>query len=164
MRHLAISVRLHRHFRGTPCKIELAQARNAELVAADPHFGVTVHMHERAPELPMQAYARDSTVMTPYGANVTSMAQWWRRAENNAAVRPFERLGIPISDTVPASNFECGHFVIIEERCLVMGCGGARTQEEGARQVGSWFVAERGRSALPFLMNILMNIPCTMNL
>ncbi len=53
----------------------------------------------------MQLYSRDSSVMTPYGAIITAMANWWRRGENYAAIRTYERLGIPIYDMVTAGTF-----------------------------------------------------------
>ncbi|MFZ1482000.1 MAG: hypothetical protein WAT25_14660 [Paracoccaceae bacterium] len=34
------------------------------------------------PELTMQVHSRDSSVMTPFGAVITAMANWWRRGEN----------------------------------------------------------------------------------
>src|SRR6266481_8745238 len=87
-----------------------AQAQHKELVAAYEHFGVRVHWHEPEPELPMQVYSRDSSVMTPYGAIITAMANWWRRGENYAAIRTYERLGIPVYDMVTAGTFEGGDF------------------------------------------------------
>ena len=52
----------------------------------------------------MQVYSRDSSIMTPYGAIITAMANWWRRGENFAAIRTYERLGIPIYDMVTAGD------------------------------------------------------------
>ena len=54
----------------------------------------------------MQVYSRDSSVMTPYGAFITAMSQWWRRGENYAAIRAYEKLGIPIYDMVTAGTFD----------------------------------------------------------
>ena len=63
----------------------------------------------------MQVYSRDSSVMTPYGAIITAMANWWRRGENYAAIRTYEKLGIPIYDMVTAGTFEGGDFNVIED-------------------------------------------------
>ena len=79
LRHLSTSSLSRKHLREAPCNIQVAQAQHAELVSAYQHFGVKVHMHTPQSELPMQVYARDSSVMTPYGAIITAMAQWWRR-------------------------------------------------------------------------------------
>ena len=106
----------------------------------------------------MQVYTRDSSVMTPYGAIITAMSQWWRRGENYAAIRHYERLGIPIYDMVTAGTFEGGDFNVIEEGCVLIGCGGARTQEEGARQVASWFEKEGWEVRLAFIDEYYVHI------
>jgi N-dimethylarginine dimethylaminohydrolase len=43
---------------------------------------------------------------------------------------------------VTAGTFEGGDFNVIKDRCVLIGCGGGRTQEEGAGQVESWFKKE----------------------
>jgi N-dimethylarginine dimethylaminohydrolase len=86
------------------------------------------------------------------------MANWWRRGENYAAIRAYEHLGIPIYDMVTAGTFEGGDFNVIEEGCVLIGCGGARTQEEGARQVESWFKAEGWETRLAFFDEYYVHI------
>jgi len=44
---------------------------------------------------------------------------------------------------VTAGTFEGGDFNVIEDHCVLIGCGGGRTQEEGARQ-GRKLVQEGG--------------------
>ena len=150
LKHLATSSLSRKSLREAPANIQVAQAQHAELVAAYKHFGVTVHMAPAEPELPMRVYTRDSSVMTPYGAVITAMAQWWRRGENYAALRMYERLGIPIYDMVTVGTFEGGDFNVIEEGVLLLGCGGERTQEEAAKQVADWFRAEGWEVRLAF--------------
>ncbi|MEM9138678.1 MAG: dimethylarginine dimethylaminohydrolase family protein [Pseudomonadota bacterium] len=156
--HRATSSLSRKHLREAPCNIQVAQAQHAELVSAYEHFGVYVHMLEAEPELTMQVYSRDSSVMTPYGAVITAMAQWWRRGENYAAIRAYENLGIPIYDMITAGTFEGGDFNLIEEGCLLLGCGGARTQEEGALQVKAWFEAEGWEVRLAFIDEYYVHI------
>lgn len=156
--HRATSSLSRKHLREAPCNIELAQQQHAELVDAYRHFGINVHMLDAEPELTMQVYSRDSSVMTPYGAFITAMANWWRRGENYAAIRAYEKLGIPIYDMVTAGTFEGGDFNVIEEGCVLIGCGGARTQEEGARQVASWFEAEGWEVRLAFIDEYYVHI------
>ncbi len=158
LRHLSTSSLSRKHLREAPCNIQVAQAQHAELVDAYRHFGATVHMHAPEPELPMQVYARDSSVMTPYGAIITAMANWWRRGENYAAIRTYEALGVPIYDMVTAGTFEGGDFDVIEEGCVLIGCGGARTQEEGARQVAGWFEKEGWEVRLAFIDEYYVHI------
>jgi N-dimethylarginine dimethylaminohydrolase len=80
--------------------------------------------------------------MTPWGAIITAMAQFWRRGENYACVRFYESMGIPIYDMVTAGTMEGGDFNVIEDGVLLMGCGGARTQDEGAQQIKRWIEKE----------------------
>lgn len=158
LRHLSTSSLSRKHLREAPCNIQVAQAQHAELVSAYEHFGVKIHMLKPEPELPMQVYSRDSSVMTPYGPIITAMANWWRRGENYAAIRAYEELGIPIYDMVTAGTFEGGDFNVIEEGCVLIGCGGARTQEEGALQVKQWFDAEGWETQLAFIDEYYVHI------
>jgi N-dimethylarginine dimethylaminohydrolase len=158
LRHMATSSLSRKFLREQPADIRVAQAQHAELLAAYEHFGVRVHAHTPEPELPMQVYSRDSSVMTPYGAIITAMANWWRRGENYAAIRTYERLGIPIYDMVTAGTFEGGDFNVIEDGVVLIGCGGARTQEEGARQVEGWFRREGWETRLAFIDEYYVHI------
>ena len=158
LRHLSTSSLSRKFLREDPANIRVAQAQHAELRSAYEHFGVRVHCPLLEPELPMQVYTRDSSVMTPYGAIITAMANWWRRGENYAAIRNYERLGIPIYDMVTAGTFEGGDFNVIEENCVLIGCGGGRTQEEGARQVESWFKREGWETRLAFFDEYYVHI------
>jgi len=130
--HRATSSLSRKHLREGACNLQLAQAQHAELVDAYRHFNVNVHMLDAQPELTMQVYSRDSSVMTPYGAFITALAQWWRRGENYAAIRAYEKLGIPIYDMV--------------------------TAEEGARQVASWFEAEGWEVRIAFIDEYYVHI------
>jgi N-dimethylarginine dimethylaminohydrolase len=158
LRHMATSSLSRKTLRDHPADIPVAKAQHQELRAAYAHFGVRIHSHVPEPELPMQVYSRDSSVMTPYGAIITAMADWWRRGENYAAIRTYERLGIPIYDMVTAGTFEGGDFNVIEEGCVLIGCGGGRTQEEGARQVESWFKKEGWETRLAFFDEYYVHI------
>jgi N-dimethylarginine dimethylaminohydrolase len=158
LRHIATSSLSRKHLRESPADIRVAQAQHRELTAAYKHFGVRVHAPRLEPELPMQVYTRDSSAMTPLGAIITAMANWWRRGENYAAIRNYQRLGIPIYDMVTAGTFEGGDFNVIEEGCVLIGCGGGRTQEEGARQVESWMTKEGWETRLAFFDEYYVHI------
>lgn len=158
LRHMATSSLSRKHLRENPCNIQEAQAQHKELKAAYENFGVRVHTVPPEAELPMQVYTRDSSVMTPYGAVITAMSQPWRRGENYAAIRHYESLGIPIYDMVTAGTFEGGDFNVIEEGVLLIGCGGARTNEDGARQVAGWFEDEGWEVRLAFIDEYYVHI------
>lgn len=127
---------------------DLAVRQHAELVDAYAAAGVTTHFIEPDPHLPYQVYARDSSVMTPYGAIVTQMAQWWRRGEYAPVIRFYQESEIPIYNMVTAGSFEGGDFHMIEPGCVLIGYSGERTQEQAARQVGGWLEAEGWEVAL----------------
>lgn len=130
--------------RGVPFDLDVAKAQHAEMLDAYAQAGVEVHQHAPDPELPYQVYARDSSVMTPFGAIITHMSQYWRRGENFRAIETYHNLGIPIYDYVTAGTFEGGDFNVIEPGCVLIGWEGdeGRTQEQGARQVARWMEAE----------------------
>jgi N-dimethylarginine dimethylaminohydrolase len=142
IKHLSTSSLSRKYLRESPCNIEVAKKQHAELIGAYEHFGVRVHYHQMDPNLPYQVYARDSSFMTPYGAVITNMANWWRRGENFAAIRSYQAIGIPIYDMITAGHFEGGDFNVIEPGCVLIGCGGERTQDEAAQQVRGWFEKE----------------------
>ena len=123
---------------------EVARRQHAEMVSAYESAGVTVHLHEPDPALRYQIFARDSSVITPYGAIITNMANWWRRGENFRAIETYERLGIPIYDYVTAGHFEGGDFNVIEPGTVLIGWEGdeGRSQEQAATQLRGWFEAE----------------------
>ncbi|MGF7160488.1 N-dimethylarginine dimethylaminohydrolase [Rhodoligotrophos appendicifer] len=158
LKHLSTSSLSRKYLREAPCNIPVAKEQHKELVAAYTHFGVNAHYLDLAPELPMQVYSRDSSFMTPYGAVITNMCNWWRRGENFAAIRSYQALGIPIYDMVTAGLFEGGDFDVIEDGCVLIGCGGERTTEEGALQVASWFDKEGWETKIvyfdPFFVHI----------
>ena len=118
---------------------QLAMKQHGEMVQAYEDAGVTVHFLETEEALPYQVYTRDSSFMTPYGAVVTQMAQWWRRGEYAPVIRFYQETGIPIFNMVTAASFEGGDFDVIEPGCVLIGFCGERTQEPAAKQVQGWF-------------------------
>ena len=60
---------------------QLAMKQHREMVEAYESAGVKVHYLPTDENLPYQVFARDSSFMTPWGAVVTQMHQWWRRGE-----------------------------------------------------------------------------------
>ena len=122
----------------------IAVKQHREMVSAYQSADVTVHTLTPDPELPYQVYARDSSIMTPFGAVITNMANWWRRGENFRAIETYQKLGIPIYDYVTAGTFEGGDFNVIEPGCVLVGWEGpeGRSQEQSALQLKTWFEAE----------------------
>ena len=123
---------------------DIARRQHAEMVDAYRSADVQVHLHEADPALPYQVFARDSSVMTPFGAIITNMANWWRRGENFRAIETYHRLGIPIYDYVTAGHFEGGDFNVIEPGTVLIGWEGdeGRSQQQSALQLRQWFEDE----------------------
>ena len=97
---------------------ELARAQHRELVSAYETAGVEVHRLEGDPALPYQVFARDSSVMTPWGALVTQLKQSWRRGEYAPVIRFYEGAGIPIWKMITAGAIEGGDVTIVEPVCM----------------------------------------------
>jgi N-dimethylarginine dimethylaminohydrolase len=122
---------------------QLAARQHAAMVEAYQEAGVRVHFLEPDAALPYQVFTRDSSAMTPSGAVITQLHQWWRRGEYAAALRFYQDHQIPIRGMVTAGALEGGDLMILEPGRAVIGAGEARTQEPAARQLAGW-LAEDG--------------------
>jgi N-dimethylarginine dimethylaminohydrolase len=120
--------------------VELAARQHAEMVSAYEEAGVRVHHLDPDPMLPYQVFARDSSAMTPGGAVITQLHQWWRRGEYAAAIRFYQQNEIPIRGMITAAALEGGDVIILEPGCAVIGAGEARTQEAAAHQLAGWLI------------------------
>lgn len=116
----------------------LARRQHASMLAAYQEAGVTVHPLQPDPALPYQVFARDSSAMTPGGAVITQLRQWWRRGEYAPAIRFYQGSQVPIRGMITAGALEGGDVMILEPGCAVIGVGEARTQEVAARQLAGW--------------------------
>lgn len=119
-----------------------ALAQHAELVAAYEEAGVRCHFLEPDPALPYQVFARDSSVMTPWGGLVTQPKQRWRRGEYAPVIRFYQEAGIPVWHMATAGAIEGGDVMIVEPGCVVIGNGEERTERPAAEQLAAWFQAE----------------------
>ena len=119
-----------------------AMAQHGEMVQAYEDAGVVCHYLKTEEALPYQVYARDSSFMTPFGAVIAQMNQWWRRGEYAPVIRFYQDNDIPIFKMITAASFEGGDFDVIEPGAVLIGYCGERTQEPAARQVQGWFEDE----------------------
>jgi len=118
------------------------RAQHREMVAAYQDAGVTVHTLAADSSLPYQVYARDSSVMTPFGAIVTQMLHPWRRGEYGPVLDFYTSMGIPIYEKVTAGSFEGGDLMFLEPGVALCGWSDDRSQESAARQVQGWLELE----------------------
>lgn len=131
------SLRLGRQF-----DPDLARRQYLGMLNLYSEAGVTVHTLTPDPSLPYQLYARDSSVMTPWGAIITQLFSPWRRGEWRAVLDFYLESGIPIYDIVTAGAFEGGDFMVLKPGLIVCGYSGERTSREGMVQVRGWVEAE----------------------
>jgi N-dimethylarginine dimethylaminohydrolase len=128
--------------RGLRFDPDRARSQHAEMVSAYEAAGVSCHYLKPDPVLPYEVFARDSSVMTPWGAVVTQLRQSWRRGEYAPVIRFYEEAEIPIKAMITAAALEGGDVMIVEPGRVLIGNGEARTQEPAARQLAGWFEAE----------------------
>jgi arginine deiminase len=139
-----------------------AAAQHAELVSASVAAGVRCHFLAPDPALPYQVFARDSSVMTPWGAFVTAPKQPWRRGEYAPVVRFYERAGIPIWRMASAGAIEGGDVMIVEPGAVVIGTGEERTEIGAARQLAAWFTEEGWEARVEPIPGVFVHIDVLM--
>jgi N-dimethylarginine dimethylaminohydrolase len=141
---------------------EAAAAQHAELVSAYEGAGVRCHFLEPDPALPYQVFARDSSVMTPWGAYVTAPKQFWRRGEYGPVVSFYEQAGIPIWKMATAGAIEGGDVMIVEPGSVVIGTGEQRTEYATATQLAGWFEAEGWEARVEPIPGVFVHIDVLM--
>jgi N-dimethylarginine dimethylaminohydrolase len=139
-----------------------AAAQHAELVSAYESAGVRCHFLEPDPALPYQVFARDSSVMTPWGAYVTQLKQWWRRGEYAPVIRFYQEAGIPIWRMATAGAIEGGDVMVVEPGSVVIGNGEERTESPAARQLAAWFEAEGWEARVEPIPGVFVHIDVLM--
>jgi N-dimethylarginine dimethylaminohydrolase len=121
---------------------QTARRQYEEMVSAYRSAGVTVHFLQADPSLPYQLFARDSSVMTPWGAVILQLLKPYRRGEYAACLRFYLEQGIPLYDLVSAGNIEGGDFMVLQPGVAACGYSGERSVEPAVRQLQAWFEAE----------------------
>lgn len=119
-----------------------ALAQYGEMIHAYEQAGVKVHRLPAQPGLPYQLFARDSSVMTPWGAVITQLTKPYRRGEYAACLRFYLESGIPIYDLITAGNIEGGDFMVLQPGVALCGYSGDRSIEPAVNQLKGWFEAE----------------------
>jgi N-dimethylarginine dimethylaminohydrolase len=137
---------------------EAALREHAEVVAAYEQAGARCHYLEPDPALPYQVFARDSSVMTPWGPVVTQLKQWWRRGEYAPVIRFYEEAGIPIWRMISAASLEGGDVMIVEPGAVLIGNGEERTERSAARQLAAWFEAEGWEARVEPIPGVFVHI------
>ncbi len=121
---------------------EVARQQYGEMIAAYEQAGVNVHILPPEDGLPYQVYARDSSVMTPWGAIIMQLQKDYRRGEYASVLRFYLEQDIPIYDMVSAGNVEGGDFMVLKPGVAICGFSGERSIEPAVDQIKGWFEAE----------------------
>ncbi|MFT6348428.1 MAG: N-dimethylarginine dimethylaminohydrolase [Psychromonas sp.] len=154
-----------RHIKGgAEYNSEIAKIQYSEMLDVYRQADVRVHTLNAKSEQPYSIFARDSSIMTPWGAIITQMYSPWRRSEWLTAAEFYTKMNIPIFDVVSAGSFEGGDFMLIEPGVALCGYSGERTSEAGIMQVKSWFEKEGWEFFdVPFDPHFLhMDVQCVM--
>lgn len=121
---------------------DVARRQYGEMIQAYEQAGVKVHCLSPEAELPYQIFARDSSVMTPWGAIIMQLQKPYRRGEIASVLRFYLDNEIPIYDIVSAGHVEGGDFMVLKPGVAACGYSGERSIEPAVRQIGRWFEAE----------------------
>jgi len=119
-----------------------ALAQYAEMIHAYEQAGVRIHRLPAQEGLPYQLFARDSSVMTPWGAVIMQLTKPYRRGEYAACLRFFLESAIPIYDLITAGNIEGGDFMVLQPGVALCGYSGDRSIAPAVKQLKGWFEAE----------------------
>ena len=120
----------------------VARRQYAEMLDAFRQAHVGVYILDADPALPYQVFARDSSVMTPWGALIMAPQKPYRRGEYAACLKFYLEKGIAIYDMVTAGNVEGGDLMVLQPGVAACGYSGERSIEPAVRQLQSWFEAE----------------------
>jgi N-dimethylarginine dimethylaminohydrolase len=118
---------------------QLAMAQHARMVECYEDAGVKVHWLEAWPELKYAVFARDSSMMTPWGPMIGLIQTPYRRGDYALTIEFYRRQGVPIWKMVYGGHFEGGDFQVLEPGLVLCGYGGERSDKAGAEQVAGWF-------------------------
>jgi N-dimethylarginine dimethylaminohydrolase len=119
-----------------------AKRQHAEMIHAFEQAGARVHRLQPDERLPYQIFARDSSVMTPWGAVIMQPHYPFRRGEYAACLRFYLDSAIPLYDLVTAGVAEGGDFMVLKPGVAACGYSGERSTEPAVRQLASWFAQE----------------------
>ncbi len=125
-------------------RFDFATARRQydEMLDVYRQASVEVHMLKPEAHLPYQIFARDSSVMTPWGAIIMQPLKPYRRGEYAACLEFYLRNDIPIYDMITAGQAEGGDFMVLQPGVVACGYSGERSSEAAVRQLQGWFEAE----------------------
>ena len=133
---------------GLGVDLGLARTQHAALVAALHGAGVETLVVEASPALPDQVFARDTTVMTPWGLVGLRPGAFHRRGEVDHVLAEAEAAGVPVLGRIESGLVEGGDVCILRPGLVVVGVTGSRTNDEGAEALAAIFRRRGWRAML----------------
>lgn len=127
---------------GRPFDKQMVISQYEEMIAAYESADVEVHRLPAEDGLPYQVYARDSSVMTPWGAIIMQLQKPYRWGEYASVLRFYMDNNIPVYDLVTSGNAEGGDMMVLKPGLAICGYSGERSSESAVNQIKSWFEAE----------------------
>lgn len=141
--HLALvpcnSVSKESASRGLTPRLGRAALQHSALANLLREQGVEVRIAPAAPGLPDLAFARDSSLMTPWGLIGLRPGAAHRRGEIDLVLGAAESAGIPVLGRIESGRVEGGDVAILRPGLLLIGISGERTDEAGAEALGRIF-------------------------
>ena len=127
---------------------KLARAQHAALVDALATAGVETIVASASPAQPDQSFARDTSVMTPWGLVGLRPGAFHRRGEVDHVLAQAEMAGVPILGRIEQGFIEGGDVCILRPGLVVIGVTGSRTNDEGAEALAAIFRRRGWRAML----------------
>lgn len=126
----------------------LAREQHAALVGTLQDAGVETLVARAAPGLADQAFARDTTLMTPWGLVGLRPGAFHRRAEVDHVMAEAKAAGVPVLGRIERGTIEGGDVCILRPGLVIIGVTGGRTDEQGAEALASIFRRHGWRAML----------------
>lgn len=133
---------------GLQVSVRLARAQHAALVEALEDAGVETMIAQGSPGLPDQSFARDTTLMTPWGLVGLRPGAFHRRSEVAHVMAEAQAAGVPILGTIGKGTIEGGDVCILRPGLVIIGVSGGRTNDEGAESLAAIFRRRGWRAML----------------
>lgn len=124
-----------------------AAAQHRALVDALAAAGVETVVAAASPSLPDQVFARDASLMTPWGLVGLRPGAFHRRGEVDHGLAQAEAAGVPILGRIGQGLIEGGDVCILRPGLVIIGVTGSRTNDEGAESLAAIF-RRRGWQAM----------------
>lgn len=125
--------------RGAEVSPAIAGRQHRALVQALQGAGVETLIAAASPDLPDQVFARDTTVMTPWGLVGLRPGAFHRRAEVDHVLAQAAASGVPILGRIERGMIEGGDVCILRPGLVIIGVTGGRTNDEGAEALAAIF-------------------------